>query len=208
MDNPANNNGDNGNTPANNNGGQDSNTPANNGGTAQVTMSQEDLNNLINGKFAKGAEKATNELLKDLGVDSTEALKGIIDAKKEQDDKNKTELEKVNEQLEALREQNNQLEQEKNKANAQATVNAMAVKHSVKDVEYFAYELRKVQGGEDFKEEEFISNLKKNKPYVFGQSTGTPNTDNSSNNGGQPNTLKDKVKGMSIKELRAMQKNL
>jgi len=171
----------------------------------QVTMKQEDLNTLINSKFAKGAEKAKKELLESLGVENEDVLKEILEAKKAQDDANKTELEKLKEQLDTIQKEKDEIAQDLDSTKKKASLNSMAAKHGVKEIDFFDMELRKAQKDEGFNEDEFIESLKKSKPFVFGQSV---NTDNSSNSGDEPKSLKDKVKGLSFEELRALSNNI
>ena len=68
-------------------------TPGAKGGDeTTVTMTQAKLDDLINGKFKKGAEKATTDLLATLGAENIESVKAILDKQKETEDANKTEL--------------------------------------------------------------------------------------------------------------------
>ena len=180
-------------------------TSTQNDGVKKVEMSQEDFDALINKKYAKGAESAKAKMFESLGVQDEESLKAIIQKQKELEESQKTEMQKNTEAMEALKAENEKLMKERDANKAQATVNAMAVKHGIKDVDYFSYELKKANVGEDFNEDEFIKNLKESKPYVFGQK---PNTDFSSNKENQGTSLKDKVAGKSFKELRELQKNL
>lgn len=170
-----------------------------------VQMSQADFDALIGKKMGKASDKARNDLLTSLGVNSEDDLKMIIEAKKQIDEANRTELEKLQELLSTANAEKDKLAKDLEATNKQATLNAIAAKHGVKELDYFALELRKVQSSEDYNEEQFIATLKQSKPFVFGQSV---NTDNSSNSGGQPKTLLDKVQGLSFEELRKLQNSI
>lgn len=182
-------------------------TPTATGGDSTVTMTQEKLDGLINGKFAKGAESATNKLLEDLGIENIDGLKEIIKAKKESDDANRSDLEKaqntINELNATLETSTNTMKQMKESND----ITALALKHGVSDVDYFKYAYGQVKGVEDFNAESFIKTMKESKPYVFGKETGIPKTDNSGN-GGTPNDLASTVKGKTFQELQKMQQNL
>ena len=184
-----------------NSGNENTSTPTD----GNVNISQEQLNDLINKKYAKGAEKAKADLLESLGIPDVDTLKSVLDKHKEYEEASKSELEKAQEQLATLNAEKEKLAQDLEAKNKQATLNAIAVKHGVKELDYFALELSKVQNGEDYNEEQFIETLKQSKPFVFGQSV---NTDNSSNSGGQAKTLADKVQGLSFEELRKLQNSI
>ncbi|PAB61326.1 phage scaffolding protein [Anaeromicrobium sediminis] len=83
--------------------GGDGKEPGNNGGNEPVgdnkTYTQEELDKMLKKEKGKVKKFATDELLKELGIENTEALKSIIEAKKADDEKNKTDLEKLQEQL-------------------------------------------------------------------------------------------------------------
>ena len=171
----------------------------------KITLSQEELNALINKKYAKGAEKAKNELLGELGVKDADELKQIIEAKKQQEEASKSELEKIQEQLEAERIAKADLEKDLNATKKQASLSAMAAKHGIKELEYFDVVLSKEQNKEDFDEAAFIEKLKTEKPFIFGVA---PKVDNSPNTTDEPKSLKDKLGTMSFEELKKLQKTL
>lgn len=168
-------------------------TPTNEGGDATVTMTQEKLDSLINAKYAKGADKATNDLLTSLGVDNIDSLKSVIQTQKEQEDASKTELEKaqsVIEDLTAKMEANNQ---SLAKMQEKSVINGLAAKNGIEDIDYFEYSYNQAKGIEGFNEESFIDNLKESKPYVFGKSIVTPKVDNTKNVG-DPLDFSERVK--------------
>lgn len=177
------------------------------GDETQVTISQEKLDSLINEKFKKGAEKANAKLLEELGVDSIDSVKDILKAKQEADEAAKSELEKLQEIAEAERTSKEALSQEINKLKSKNTLNEMAIKHGIKEADYFALELKKANVGENFNESEFIESLKESKPFIFGE-TKKVQTDTSGNTKDDPNDLGSKVANLSFKELQQLQANL
>jgi hypothetical protein len=176
------------------------NTSTQTEGQTNVTMTQEDLNTLINAKFAKGAEKSKNELLSSLGIDSVDSLKELVDAKKTADEASKTELEKMTEQLDSLRADNEKLTTQQQAAQKKAAISGLAAANGVADVEYFEYEYSRAAKTEGFNADEFVNGLRDAKPYVFGQSVTPPRTDSSSNGGQQPADFSGRVKAAKTKK--------
>lgn len=176
-----------------------------NEGNQDVTMSQDKLNNLINGKYAKGAESATKELLTGLGVDSVDDIKNLIEAKKTADEANKSELEKLQEQLANANTKNEELSTNLTSTKKSAKLNRLALENGIEDVEYLEFKYNKASQVEGFDEKVFINGLKESNANAFKQ----PNKmDNSSNNNNKPTELKDKIKGLSMKQLKALQNSL
>lgn len=177
-----------------NNAGNETTSTLTDGQAQQVTMSQDDLNHLINGKFKKGADRATSELLAGLGVESVESLREIIEAKREAEDLAKTEVEKLTEQLATLNTEKLELVSSQAQAAKQAALNRLAVENGVTELDYFSFEYASKSQLEDFNVEEFINDLKSEKPFVFGQKQVAVKTDSSSNGGSQPSNFSDRVK--------------
>ena len=154
----------------------------NSGNDTQVTMSQEQLNNLINGKFAKGAEKAKTDLLNELGIDNVDTLKEVLEKQKAQEEANKSELEKLQEQLEAEKVERERLANSLSKTTKQAKLNKIAAENGIEDVDYLEYQYDKNSTNEGFDEKAFIEGfVTKNKKSV--------NVDNSSNQNNDANKL-------------------
>lgn len=193
MDNATNQNADNENTDTQNNKSGEQN--------ASINMTQDQLNELINKKYAKGAEKAKAELLETLGIDSVDNLKSLIEQQKAQEEAQKSELQKAQEQLEVIQKEKEALEKQANEAQRKSNIVSLAAQHGITDVDYFEFEYSKKSKGEDFNADSFIEGLKESKPYMFGQ-TKKPKTDNSSNN--QQNGEVDLSK-LSFNELKALQ---
>lgn len=166
-----------------------------------VNMTQEQLNELINKKYAKGAEKAKADLLESLGVRDVDTLTDILDKHKEQEEASKSELEKAQGTLATLTQERDKLLTDMKQTQFNSNINALAAKEGIKEVEYFTMEYSKASDAEDFKVEDFISNLRESKPFVFGQQVSTPpKTDNSSNSKGEPASWSERVKKATTKQ--------
>lgn len=186
----------------------DNDNQSQNGNDTKVTMSQADLDTLINSRFAKGAEKATKQLLETLGVESVDALKDAITQKKQLEEQSKTELEKALERINALESEKSSVLNEMNTFKQKAEVSSISVKYGVKDVEVFEMIYNTQQKGEDFNVENFINGLKESKPYLFIEQI-KPRVDNSKNNNINPLDFATRVKqAKTQKELDALYKEL
>lgn len=75
--------------------GEEDEDADNNGEGDKPTITQKQLNEILKTRVGKAREKAVEDLLKDFGVDSPEAVKAIIKSAKEAEEKNQTELEKA-----------------------------------------------------------------------------------------------------------------
>ena len=153
-----------------------------------VNMTQEQLNELINKKYAKGAEKAKSELLESLGVENVDSLKELIEAKKQQDEANKTELEKLSEQLNSIANEKQSLLEQMEQMKFKTEVSTLSAQNGIKDVEVFEVMYEKASKNEGFEKDKFINELKETRPYLFGDNT--PNktkVDSTSNNKQDPN---------------------
>jgi hypothetical protein len=176
------------------------------GNETTVTMTQAKLDDLINGKFKKGAEKANTQILEELGVENLDSLKAILKAKSDAEKADKTELEKALEAVKTANDEKDELSRKYETVEKRNLLNSIAAKHGVKEVDYFELELNKVERGEDFNIDTFVEGLKTSKPSLFGV-TKTANTD-TSNNGGNPPEFKDKLKGLTLNELIKLQQSL
>ncbi len=175
-------------------------TPTTEGGDSQVTMSQEKLDSLINGKFAKGAEKATNELLASLGVENIDSLKSIITTQKEQEEASKSDLEKAQETINKLTEDLNISTSSMQKMQEANELSSLALQNGVQDVDYFKFAYENAKNSEGFKLDEFMEKLKTDKPFVFNPTViPTPKVDQSPNNG-NPADFAERVKKATTKE--------
>ena len=179
------------------------------GGENIVQMSQEKLDSLINGKFAKGAEKATNELLSSLGVEDVDSLKNIIQSKREQDEANKSDLEKAQETIAKLQADYENAQNTAKQAQELNEINSLALKSGVADTEVFKLLYSNAKAAEGFNPDAFIEGLRESKPYIFGQQTvATPKVDNSTNKS-KPADFTERVRSAKTRaELDALYKEI
>ncbi len=184
------------------NGNEPTPTPGAEGGEATVTMTQAKLDELINGKFKKGAEKANADTLKDLGVDDMDSLKSILKAKNDADEASKTELQKAQDAVEAMKLINNDLISKGEKLEESNRISKLASKNEVKDADYFAFKYAQAKASEDFNEDTFVKTFKDGNP------TAPPSTDSTKNKSDNPNYNGKDLKKMSINELKAYQATL
>lgn len=176
--------------------GQENTSTQTGGEVKKVELTQEELNALINKKYASGAEKAKTELLNSLGVENVDTLKEVLEKQKAQEEANKTELEKLQEQLEAERVEKEKLANSLTQTTKQAKLNKIAAEHGIEDVDYLEYQYDKQSKSEEFDVNKFIEGFvsKNKKP---------PNVDNTSNRQ-QQQSLEESVKGKTLKELEAL----
>ena len=163
----------------------------------KVEMTQEEFDTKFNSSFGKGAAKATDTLLADLGVENLDSLKAILKAKTDADEASKTELEKALEEVEALKIIREDLVSQGKKLEETNHINKLASKNKVKDVEYFEFKYSQAKASENFNEDTFIESFNTTNPVA------PPSTDVSLNNGDNPSGKN--LKKMSINELKAYQ---
>lgn len=163
-------------------------TPTDVGSSNLVSMTQEKLDSLINSKFGAGADKATKELLSQIGVDDVDVLKSIVSSHQEQQEASKSEFDKLSEQLTLERTQREALENQLSENENRLKISSLAAEYGISDVSYFEHEYGKVANTEGFDFSTFMDDLKTNKWYIFGtidersknlsnpRSTKTPST--------------------------------
>lgn len=94
--------------------------PSSGGGDGQTgggrTFTQADVDRLVGATRQETRERATRDLLGELGLDTVDALKGVVTAHREQEQANQTEAERLTQQLadrektlETLRQQNREM---------------------------------------------------------------------------------------------------
>lgn len=175
------------------------NTSTQNQDGAKVEMTQEQLNQLINTKYAKGAEKAKNELLAELGVDNVDSIKSLIEERKQQEEASKTELEKLQEQLQAEKEEKERLANSLTETQKKAKLTSLALQNGIDDVEYLEFKYSKASQQEGFDEAKFIDEFKTTS--VVKQ---TPRVDSTSNKDNEPTDLATRVQGLTAKQLEQL----
>ena len=177
----------------------------NDGEVKKVDMTQEELNALINKKFASGAEKAKTELLNSLGVESEDTLKDLIEAKKQQEEANKTELEKLQEQLNALNSEKEKLYNDLTSTQKRAKLNEIALKNGIEDLEYLEFKYSKASQEEGFDETTFLEEFTSNSNVM----KKTTKTDSSSNKNNEVNDFATQISNItSLKDLERIQRKL
>lgn len=158
-----------------------------------VSISQEKLNSLINEKFKKGAEKSKAELLSSLGVESEDELKSIIEARKQAEEANKTELQKLQEQLESKDKAYSELEQRLNAKTVDTEVQDIIMQNGIdpKMAKYVKIDYLEAKKGEDFELDKFVESLKESQPGFFAQDVRVPaNIDNPASRSTPANQIK------------------
>lgn len=145
-------------------------TPTVTGGDATVTMTQEKLDGLINGKFRSGAEKATSELLTSIGVDDIDVLKSIVSTHRESEEASKSELQKMQELLELEKTAYAELESKLNSTLTETEIQNIAIANGINPdrMKYFKMDYLEAKQEEGFELEKFISTLKETQPDFFG----------------------------------------
>lgn len=168
-----------------------------------VTISQKKLDALLNKKHGKGAEKAKAEILESLGVKSFDEVKVLIKAKNDAAEAAKTEQQKTDDKISALTVAMEKLQEGNTTLKKDLTIERIASKNEITDVDYFKHLLAIANKDESFVEDTFIENLKTTKPYLF-KGAVQPKIDNSPNK--TPKDVSEKIKkATTMDELRALQ---
>ena len=149
----------------------------------EVVISQSKLDSLIDKGFSKGANRAKNELAEQLGVDSIEQARELINAKRDADEANKSDMEKAAELINTLNSTIQGLEANNNEINADMAVQKVVSENGIKDADYFKHLLATASASEGFEQDAFIEQLKGDKPYLFsgGEVTQPKRVDATSN---------------------------
>jgi len=133
----------------------------------EVVISQSKLDALIDKGFSKGANRAKSELAESLGVDSIEQARELINAKRENDEANKSDLDKAAELINTLNGTIKGLEANNNEIKADMAVQKVVSENGIKDADYFKHLLAQASATDDFDQSTFIDQLKGDKPYLF-----------------------------------------
>jgi hypothetical protein len=149
----------------------------------EVVLSQSKLDKLIDKGFSKGANRAKSELAEQLGVDSIEQARELINAKRENDEANKSDLDKAAELINTLNGTIKGLEANNNEIKADMAVQKVVSENGIKDADYFKHLLATASASEGFEQDAFIEQLKGDKPYLFsgGEVTQPKKVDATSN---------------------------
>ena len=133
----------------------------------EVVLSQSKLDSLIDKGFSKGANRAKSELAEQLGVDSIEQAQELINAKREADEANKSDLDRAAELIQTLNNTIDGLEANNKQIQSDMAVQQVVAQNGIKDADYFKHLLAQASASEDFEQDAFIEQLKGDKPYLF-----------------------------------------
>lgn len=174
--------------------------------TKEVVLSQSKLDALFDKAFRKGAKTASSDLSEQLGVDSIEQAKELIEAKRKLDEEQKSDLEKSQETIESLTKTIEGLENSNKEILTNMEFQKVAMDNGIKDADYFKHLLMQAKKAEDYNEADFISELKTEKPYLFGvQETKKVDAQTSK----QTLDVSARIKGAkTIAELNALQNEI
>jgi len=133
----------------------------------EVVISQSKLDALIDKGFSKGANRAKSELAESLGVDSIEQAQELINAKRETDEANKSDLDKAAELINTLNSTIEGLEANNKRIQSDMAVQKVVSENGIKDADYFKHLLATASADDGFEQDAFIEQLKGDKPYLF-----------------------------------------
>ncbi len=174
----------------------------------EVVLSQSKLDKLIDKGFSKGANRAKSELADMLGVDSIEQARELINAKRETDEANKSDMDKAAELIATLNNTIQGLEANNKQIKADATIQQVVSANGIKDADYFKHLLAQASASEDFDQSAFIDQLKGDKPYLFSGGEIQPKRVDATSNRASLD-VGERVKGArTMAELYALQNEL
>jgi len=133
----------------------------------EVVISQSKLDALIDKGFSKGANRAKSELAESLGVDSIDQAQELINAKRETDEANKSDLDKAAELINTLNSTIEGLEANNKRIQSDMAVQKVVSENGIKDADYFKHLLATASADDGFEQDAFIEQLKGDKPYLF-----------------------------------------
>ena len=172
----------------------------------EVVLSQSKLDALIDKAFSKGAKRASGELSEQLGVENIEQAKELINQKRQYDEDNKSDLDKAEETINTLNKTIEGLESSNKEIKVNMEFQKVATDNGVKDADYFKHLLMQAKQSEDYNEADFISELKTEKPYLFGMQE-TKKVDATQSR--QTLDVSDRIKGAtSMNDLYALQNEI
>lgn len=174
----------------------------------EVVISQSKLDNLIDKGFSKGAKRAKSELADMLGVDSIEQARELINAKRETDEANKSDMDKAAELIQTLNNTIEGLEANNKQIQADANIQQVVSENGIKDSDYFKHLLAQASKSDDFNQDEFITELKGVKPYLFNGGDVQPKKVDSTSNKASLD-VSERVKGAkTMAELYTLQNEM
>jgi len=174
----------------------------------EVVISQSKLDSLIDKGFSKGANRAKNELAEQLGVDSIEQARELINAKRDADDANKSDMDKAAELINTLNSTIEGLESNNKAIMADMAVQKVVAENGINDADYFKHLLAQASGSEDFEQDAFINQLKGDKPYLFSGGEVQPKKVDATSNRASLDVGERVKAAKSMAELYALQNEL
>ncbi len=174
----------------------------------EVVLSQSKLDKLIDKGFSKGANRAKSELAEQLGVDSIEQARELINAKRENDEANKSDLDKAAELITTLNSTIKGLEANNNEIMADMAVQKVVSENGIKDADYFKHLLAQASAGEDFDQSTFIEQLKGDKPYLFSGGETQPKRVDATSNRASLDVSERVKSAKTMAELYALQNEI
>ncbi len=174
----------------------------------EVVLSQSKLDKLIDKGFSKGANRAKSELAEQLGVDSIEQARELINAKRENDEANKSDLDKAAELITTLNSTIKGLEANNNEIKADMAVQKVVSDNGIKDADYFKHLLAQASAGEDFDQSTFIEQLKGDKPYLFSGGETQPKRVDATSNRASLDVSERVKSAKTMAELYALQNEI
>lgn len=146
-------------------------------------ISQKQLNEILTARVGKARDKAVADLLKDLGVESAEALKTVLAQVKNAEEQNATEIEKQRKKAEEAEGKFSSTASELKEFKLKTAIKDALVEEGLKPSEaVLITKLVEVEEDDPEKIKAAIAELKKTMPQVF-TSANTPPV-----NGGNPGT--------------------
>jgi len=174
----------------------------------EVVLSQSKLDKLIDKGFSKGANRAKSELAEQLGVDSIEQARELINAKRENDEANKSDLDKAAELINTLNGTIKGLEANNNEIKADMAVQKVVSENGIKDADYFKHLLAQASAVDDFDQSTFIEQLKGDKPYLFSGGDTQPKRVDATSNRASLDVGERVKSAKTMAELYALQNEL
>jgi len=174
----------------------------------EVVISQSKLDKLIDKGFSKGANRAKTELADILGVDSIEQARELINAKRETDEANKSDLDKAAELIQTLNSTIDGLESNNKMMVADMAVQKVVTENGIKDADYFKHLLAQASATEDFDQSAFIDQLKGDKPYLFSGGETQPKKVDATSNRASLDVGERVKSAKTMAELYALQNEL
>lgn len=185
-------------------------------GDKVVELTQKKIDELVAKGYSAGAKsikgKESKTILSELGVDSLDSLKTLLAEKAEADKKAKAEAEakltadeKTAKSIEALTKTVKNLENNNKTLQEKLELEKEVAKYDIADSSYYKHLKAMAMKENDFKEDKFVEQLKKEKPYLF------KTTDKKVVDASNPVEVevKDKIsQAKTMKELRELQKSL